>query len=94
MGEDEGAHPVARRGLRGVGDAGVVVEHVHQAGEPELLDEVASDDGVDEHVGTLAQLVEPGTRHGVTGDDHRPVTFGDPVADGGSDRGVIGRGRR
>ena len=37
--------------------------------------------------------VEPRTGHGVAGDDHRVLTLVDPVADGRTDRGVVGRRR-
>ena len=58
MGEDKGADAIAGRGLGGVGHRRVVVEDVDEAGQADLLDQIATHDGVHQHVGSGTQLVE------------------------------------
>ena len=92
VGQDEGAHAVARRRPCRVLDRRVVVEDVHEPLQPDRLDQVRPHHGVDEHVRPRAELVQPRARDGVAGDDDRPATLLDPEADRGADRGVIGGG--
>ena len=94
MGENKRSDVCPLRCLRRVRNRRVVVEHIGEPGQPELLDEIPPHHGVDEHVGPVAQLVKGGAGHGVPGHDHRPASVVDAEAHRGPDRRMIGGRRR
>ena len=70
----------------------MVVQHVAEPGEAELLDQVAPHHGVDQHAGRGAELVEATARHGVPGNDHRLSRVLNAVPEGRTDGSVISGG--
>src|ERR1019366_7057230 len=93
MGEYERPDTISSRGLCGVWYRRVVVEHIGESGQPNLLDEIPPDNGVHKHIGVGTQFVKTSTRHRVAGDDHRSPSFVDSESDGRADGRVIsGRG--
>jgi hypothetical protein len=90
VGEHQGPNAAARRGLRGLGHRGVVVDRVHEALHRDHPNEIVTQDCLDVQIRALAQFVKPSTRQRVAGEDDRLAADLYPVAERRLDGAMIG----
>ena len=81
MGQYQCSDPISLRCPGSVRDRRVVVQHVSEPGQANLLDEVTPDNCMYEYISISTYLVEARAWHRVTSNDHGPPVIIDAIAD-------------